>query len=562
MRNRLLTLGWGITAAFLAGCGARADGDGMEVPEDLVGDLGEHLTALTNTCTYNTTTKLMTIALAANEVALVTREDAGTSGDATDDFLLVNGVDCDVPVPAGTAPVTKILVTTTGSGNETVIFDFTNGTYALGGTATTTTGISVDLGAGTGDVLGFKFGSTDDPVVYGATGATFDAGTTKDLTAAGAEIHKVYLGAGNDSYTGKGSAATGAVFVPTTRIEVLGGAGDDSFDEGTLKTPKEILSGGTGNDSITYAGRTTTLTLTLSATADATDGEGGTAPEADDLRDDIEIITGGSLADIITGAATTSAMVISGGAGNDTLTGGGAADVINGDAGNDILSGGAGNDTLNGNAGNDTFVDGLTSGLGDDVFNGGIGVDTLNYGSSGADARVAALDVDLDGTADDGAGSEADNAQIDVENITGGDGNDTLTGSVSNNILIGGLGDDTLVGLAGKDTASYASHTATVDATLDPAFASGSGSEDDSIAADIENLTGGSGDDNLTGDANSNELVGGAGSDTLLGLGGDDVLEGGAPGNSEANILTCGAGEGDIGYGQGTAGTKDATCEF
>jgi Ca2+-binding RTX toxin-like protein len=562
MRNRLMTLGWVFTAAFLAGCGARVDGDGMVVPDDLVGDLGEHLTALTNTCVYNTTTKLMTIALTANEVALITREDAGTPLDATDDFLLVNGVDCDVPVPAGTAPVLKISVTTTGTGNETVIFDFTNGTYALGGTSTTTTGITVDLGTGTGDVLGFKFGSTDDPVVYGASGATFDAGTTKDLTAANAEIHKVYLGDGNDSYTGKGSTATGAAFTPTTRIEVLGGAGDDSFDQGTLKTPKEVLSGGSGNDSITYAARTTALTITLSATADATDGEAGTTPEADDLRDDLEIITGGTLADVITGAATTTAMTISGGAGNDVLTGGGAGDTISGDAGNDTISGGAGNDILNGNAGNDTFVDGLTSGLGDDVFNGGAGVDTLNYGSSGGDARVANLDVDLDGVADDGAGAEADNAQTDVENITGGDGNDTLTGSTSNNILIGGLGDDTLAGLAGKDTASYATHTGTVDAILSTATLNGSGSESDSLASDIENLTGGSGDDNLSGDANSNELVGGAGSDTLLGLGGDDVLEGGGPGNTETNILTCGAGEGDIGYGQGTLGTKDATCEF
>ena len=561
MRNRLLTLGWGITAAFLAGCGARADGDGMEVPEDLFGDLGEHLTALTNTCQYNTTTKLMTIALTANEVALVTREDAGTPVDASDDFLLVNGVDCNIPVPAGGAtPVAKISITTTGSGNETVIFDFTNGTYAMGASATTTTGINVDLGPGATDVLGFKFGGTgNDTVVYGASGATFNGDAFKDLTVAGAEIHKVYLGDGDDSYSGAGSTPTGAAFVPTTRIEVLGGAGSDTFLQGAVKTPKEVLSGGSGTDSLSYASRTVALSVTLSATADANDGDGSTTPsaaEGDDIRDDIESITGGPLADTITGAATTANMTITGGAGNDTLTGGGGNDTINGGDGVDSLSGGAGNDTLNGDAGNDTFLDPLavaTSGA--DIFNGGLGVDTLSYAG-----RTASVTVILDGSATSGEATETDTAATDVENITGGAGDDTLTGNASNNILIGGLGDDTLSGLGGKDTASYATHTTAVVATL--GATGGTSPESDTLTNDIENLTGGTGADTLTGDASSNELVGGAGNDTLDGLGGDDVLEGGAPGNTENNTLTCGAGEGDIGYGEGTAGTKSATCEF
>lgn len=563
MRNRLLTLGWGITAAFLAGCGARADSNGMDVPEDLFGDLGEHLTALTNTCQYNATTKLMTIALTAGEVALVTREDAGTALDATDDFLLVNGVDCNIPVPAGGAtPVSKITISTTGTGNETVIFDFTNGTFAPGAAATTTTGITVDLGGGTGDVLGFKFGGAgNDTVVYGASGANFNPDLFKDLTYAGTEIHKVYLGDGDDSYSGAGSTQTGAAFNPTTRIEVLGGAGNDTFLEGAVKTPKEVLSGGSGVDSLSYASRTVALSVTLSAAADANDGDGSSSTaspaEADDIRDDIENITGGPQADTITGASSTGDMVINGGAGNDALTGGGGNDTINGGDGVDTISGGDGDDTLNGDAGNDTFLDGLTSGLGNDAFNGGLGSDTLSYAG-----RTADIIIVLDGTTPGGDAllSEADVAGTDVENLTGGAGNDTLTGNSSNNILLGGLGDDTLSGLAGKDTASYATHTTAVVATV--GGAGGTSPEADVLNADIENLTGGSGGDTLTGDANSNELVGGAGNDTLLGLAGDDVLEGGGPGNTEANTLTCGAGEGDIGYGEGTAGTKSSTCEF
>jgi Ca2+-binding RTX toxin-like protein len=544
MRNRLLPLRWGLTAAFLAGCGAQAQGTDIDLPEDVFGDIGEHLTGLTNTCQYNTTTRLMTITLAANEVAIVTRE-LGASTPA-DDFLLVNGFECNNAVPAGTTnPVQKIVVATTGSGNETVIFDFTNGLYAVGGSATTTTGLSVALGDGTGDTLGFKFGGAGaDAVVYGANGATFNGDAFKDLTATGTEIHKVYLGDGNDSFSSSGSTATGGVFVPTTRIEVYGGAGNDTFLEGAVKTPKELLAGGAGIDTINYSARTVALTISLSPSVDADDGDGsvasGSPAEADDLREDLEIIIGGTANDNITG-----------GAGNDTISGGDGADT---------LSGGDGNDILNGNAGNDTFLN-PTASDGDDVFNGGAGIDTVSYAG-----RTAAVDMTLDATANDGTGAETDDIAADVENLTGGDGNDTLTGNAGNNVLVGGLGDDTLAGGAGKDTASYSSHTVAVTVILGSTAAStGNGdqvaTEDDSIATDVENITGGAGADTLTGNASNNELVGGAGADTLSGGAGDDVLEGGAPGNTENNTLDCGVGDGDIGYGQGS-GTKNADCEF
>jgi Ca2+-binding RTX toxin-like protein len=542
MRNRLLPLRLGLTAAFLAGCGAQSpQGTDTDLPEDVFGDLGEHLTALSNTCQYSTTTRQMNINLVANEVAIVTRELGATPAD---DFLLVNGFECNIPVPAATLPVTKIVVATTGSGNETVIFDFTNGLFSMGGAVTTTTGITVAMGDGATDTLGFKFGGTgNDTIVYGVNGATFNTDAFKDLTVTGAEINKVYMGDGNDSFTAAGNTATGAVFVPATRIEVYGGAGNDTFLEGTVKTPKELLAGGGGIDTVSYSGRTLPLTVSLSAVADADDGDQtvatGITAENDDLREDIELIIGGTAADTITG-----------GAGNDTLSGGDGAD---------ILAGGAGNDILNGNAGNDVFNDGL-AGAGNDVFNGGGGIDTLSYAG-----RTVAVTVTLDGTGNDGATAETDNAAIDIENITGGDVADTLTGNAGNNVLTGGLGNDTLVGGAGKDTASYASHTAAVTVLLStgtgPSTGNGAALEADSLAIDIENLTGGSGADALTGNASSNELVGGAGADTLTGGAGDDVLEGGAPGNTESNTLNCGLGDGDIGYGQGS-GTKNADCEF
>jgi Ca2+-binding RTX toxin-like protein len=543
MRNRLLPLRWGLTAAFLVGCGAQAEGtNDYDLPEEVFGEIGENLTALSTTCQYNTTTKIMTVALLANEVAIITRELGPST--PTDDFILVNGAECNLPVPAaGASAVARVAVTTTGSGNESVIFDFTNGLFAPGGTNAAGTGISVDLGGGTGDMLGFKFGSSVDNIVFGSTGGSFNGDANKDLTVANTEINKVYLGGGNDTFTTSGNAATGgAVFVPTTRIEAYGGAGNDTFSEGTVKTLKELIAGGAGTDTVTYAQRTVNLTITLDGTGNDGDPSttGGALAELDDVRADVEVILGGSGSDSITG-----------GTGNDTISGGDGADTV---------SGGAGNDTLNGNAGNDTFLDG-TAGAGDDVFNGGAGIDTVSYAG-----RTAAVDMTMDATANDGAGSEADNVAADVENLTGGDGNDTLTGNAGNNVLAGGLGDDVISGGAGKDTVSYASHTATVTVVLSATTAASSGNgatgEDDEIAADIENITGGAGADTLTGNASSNELVGGALADTLNGGDGDDVLEGGAPGNSEANVLNCGDGDGDIAYSQGSSGTKNTDCEF
>ena len=73
---------------------------------------------------------------------------------------------------------------------------------------------------------------------------------------------------------------------------------------------------------------------------------------------------------------------------------------------------------------------------------------------------------------------------------------------------------------------------------------------------------GAAGNDSLDGGVGVDTLVGGAGNDSLVGLAGDDVLEGGAAGNSESNVLDCGA-DGDIGYAQGSGNAASKIdCEF
>jgi len=114
---------------------------------------------------------------------------------------------------------------------------------------------------------------------------------------------------------------------------------------------------------------------------------------------------------------TVKAKVLSGGAGNDTITGFASADTLNGDGGNDSLSGRDGNDILNGGAGDDS----LAGEAGNDTLNGDAGNDTLQGG----------------------AGDDI---------LLGGEGNDTLYGEAGNDTLNGGTGNDSLYGGAGNDT--------------------------------------------------------------------------------------------------------------
>ncbi len=74
-------------------------------------------------------------------------------------------------------------------------------------------------------------------------------------------------------------------------------------------------------------------------------------------------------------------------------------------------------------------------------------MDTVTYTGSAASVTVSLNDA----KADDGAAGEGDNVGSDVENVTGGSGNDTLAGNVSPNRLVGNDGSDTLVGSGGSD---------------------------------------------------------------------------------------------------------------
>ncbi|GIE78959.1 hypothetical protein Aph02nite_49090 [Actinoplanes philippinensis] len=269
--------------------------------------------------------------------------------------------------------------------------------------------------------------------------------------------------------------------------------------------------------------------------------------------------------------------VVYGGAGDDDIRGGGDADLIYGEAGNDRIDPGAGNDwvrggpgddifdeatgrdTLFGDDGSDSFYQGGWNGVARDTIHGGAGWDAVEYM-----ARSRPVSADPDGrTGDDGQSGEGDSIGADVEMLRGGRGNDWLAGNAGNNTLDGGEGNDTLYGLGGDDqlsggegngndklygglgndelnadygndllyggsgvdTVSYVYRVVPVKADLDGQTGDdGSGSEQDTIGADVENLWGGWADDVLTGNGSANLIHGSSGADVIRGGGGDDTL--------------------------------------
>ena len=278
-----------------------------------------------------------------------------------------------------------------------------------------------------------------------------------------------------------------------------GGAGDDTLQG---MAGADTLDGGSGSDTASYS-RAGTAGLTVSL-ADATRNTGDAAG---DLLLSIENVTGS--------------------AGNDTLEGDAGGNLLRGGAGGDRLLGADGDDVLEGDDGDDE----LEGGRGKDVLRGGAGDDTASYLDSDA-AVFASLDS-KDAALNNGE-AQGDSFVL-VENLrgtrhadtlVGDDGANRLEGEAGNDMLIGGRGGDALHGGEGSDTASYASATAAVRASL----STPSGNTEDALGdtyVSIENLIGSDFGDSLEGNSGANLLDGGKGNDTLTGHGGGDTYHGG-----------------------------------
>ena len=466
--------------------------------------------------------------------------DAGSDtlegGVGNDTYLVDDALDRIIEAAgAGTDTVQTILASFTLPDNVEVL------TYTGAGNFTGTgngTGNTIN-GAGGADLLSGLGG--DDTLNGNVGNDTLDGGEGNDALNGGADNDSLLGGAGVDNLSG--------------------GGGDDVLNGGL---DNDVLNGGGGSDTASYAGETSNMTIDLVA---------GTARRNGTLEDtltSIESAIGGSGNDSMTGSG--GANLLDGGAGDDTLIGGGGADTLLGGAGADrftyVIGGGA--DSVDGGAGPGTDILSITSNGSNDVldviFNGtrltnfeggsvtgvesvtadlGGGTDTLNYTGTTAD-----LIVNLTGSA------SGFTSILNIENVTGGSGNDTLTGSAGSNNLSGGAGNDTLNGNGGTDvmvggigddtyitdggdTLTENNNAGTDTVVSSVTFTLANNFENLTLAASGGNIsgTGNGGNNVITGNDNINTLSGGAGADTLLGGAGNDVLVGG----TGVDVLTGGA---------------------
>ena len=406
-------------------------------------------------------------------------------------------------------------------------------------------------------------------------------------------------------------AADKAVFNGTPGIDVLQGGDENDVINGY--DGDDTLSGGNGNDYITggpgadtingeggfdtaaYVSSSVGVNVSVSGTGSGGDAEG-------DVLSNIEVLRGSGQDDTLSGDATDNQLY--GGDGNDTLNGGDGNDYFVGGAGGDAHNGGAGegdfasyggatagvnanlggtgsggdaagdtysgiehlrgtdsNDTLTGNSGNNTILgangsDTINGGAGDDFLIGGDGGDSLN-GGDGEDwgswaGNNGAVVVNLATNSATG-GHAAGDTFSNLENLRGGEANDTLTGNAEDNVLVGaggndiivggdgndgllgsegmdnvqgGLGDDSLNGGDGADTldggdgidmVSYEGAPAAVVVEISFQTATGGGSHGGDTLMNFEGAVGSDFDDTLHGDDGPNKFKGGPGNDTING---------------------------------------------
>jgi len=245
------------------------------------------------------------------------------------------------------------------------------------------------------DVMGIMVGWVDVQSCDGVKPTKIGTEGNDNLTGTAGNDVIVGLG-GNDTISGLGG--NDKICGGSGNDILTGGDGSDTFTGGS---GADTFNGGPKVDTVSYAERRTGVTVDVDGVADDGNSADGPAGARDRVQTDVENVIGGRGADTLTGNAGTS----------NTLDGREGADVL--------------------------------SGLG--------GLDTATYAS-----RFSGVIADIDGAADDGSGLDGppgarDRIKVDIENLIGGRGADTLAGSAGANRLTGGLGADRLRGLAGND---------------------------------------------------------------------------------------------------------------
>ena len=256
------------------------------------------------------------------------------------------------------------------------------------------------VGSRFGDIL---VGDESNNVLAGGSGADILLGLIGNDTLDGGFGNDTLEGGLGDDYLDGGSGD-----------DVLrGGDGNDHLDGGP---GRDYLNGGSedtqeGNpiaaDIVDYGASRIGVTVSLA------EGRGTAGDAEGDILVDIENIFGSQHGDELTGSLD-----------NNLILGFEGDDSIYGLSGDDYLEGGSGGDLIDGGSGND-FISYANSNIG--------------------------VHINLDSGFAAGGEAEGDTF-INIENLNGSTGNDTLTGDGGDNWINGHAGDDFIAGLGGRDT--------------------------------------------------------------------------------------------------------------
>jgi Ca2+-binding RTX toxin-like protein len=424
----------------------------------------------------------------------------------------------------GTAGMKNIQNLVGGQGVDTIIGPDTDTTWNITGADTgNVAGIIFagfeNLTGGTGaDTFVFADGSSMSGVIDGGGGINsldYSAYTTDvrvDLGAGTAEgtggvnnIQNVKGGSGNDILIGNAQTNT-----------LIAGAGDDA------------LTGGPGVDVIDGGSGTDTLAEQRDSDFALTDAHLSIGSEGSDILSNIEkaTLTGGASANTFNVSAFTGSVLLSGKEGDDTFIVDLSAFAVDGGAGNDTIVAGDRENTweitaedgglLNGNS--FIKVEDLVGGAVADSFMlaAGAMATGLIDGRKGEDKLAGPDTSNIWEIIGSNSWKLNGKTFMDIENLTGGEYED--------NFVFGGDGNITglIDGGGGINTLDYSAYTTDVTVDLGAGAATGTGR-----ISNIQNATGGSGNDTLTGDLADNILIGGGGNDILTGGMGNDILIGG-----------------------------------
>jgi Ca2+-binding RTX toxin-like protein len=441
---------------------------------------GSYIATLTATDKDGGTSTPVTLPLTIRNVEQQASTLAVGGTDAGDSFLFTPGSSVGtVGVSVNGVPLGRFSTGQVrafgGGGNDSVTVQgtggddaFTIGSSSVTAAGVTITGESVEAWAVNGGPGNDTFSITDSGLAArlngGANNDTFIVGTGVFFDGridGGTGVDTLAGGDMTNRWTISGSNTGNLNGTPFTGIENLtGGAASDTFVFRPGGEVSGLVNGGAGSDSLNYAGYGRPILVDLATS---------TAPGLDNFTG-IESFVGSSAADTLAGTDAPTTWRITANNGGTVAWATGAYTFHS-------------FENLLGGAGDDTFK--LSNGRGfAGTIDGGGGTNTLDYSSYTTAVAVALADSGF-GTATNVMGGV-----VNIQNVSGGTGNDTLTGNSGDNLLRGNAGDDVLNG--------------------------GSGGNDI--------LVGGAGNDALTAGPGRSLLFGGTGADTLLGGGGDDLL--------------------------------------